>query len=91
MALIITHTLRTETKYAETAMTVYGEDLHQTKWEAGGSYPQHINKALSIFADESELSYIIANFDNIPYKYNSCVWTGEMADFIHNNLKQITK
>jgi hypothetical protein len=37
-------------------------------------------------ADGDELEFIISHFKNIPYQHHICVWRGDMAQFIYDNL-----
>ena len=41
----------------------------------------------AIQADGDELEYIRARFENLPVSHGICVWRGEMAKFIWENLR----
>jgi len=71
-----------------------GEGLKEREWEVGQAQP---SKQLedgdlqihTISAEGKELAHIISTFSNLPYKYtqdNLCVWRGDLARFIFDNL-----
>ena len=63
-------------------------------WHVGESAPnEYLDDAgltvLSVMADGKELAHIVSTFSNLPYVYRdnrSCVWRGDMARFIFDNL-----
>lgn len=63
-------------------------------WKVGDAPPtEYLDDAgltvLSVMADGKELAHIISHFSNFPYTYQegrACVWRGDMARFIFDNL-----
>ena len=43
-------------------------------------------RILELYADGHELESIISKFKNIPYRSGFTLWTGEMSQFIYDNL-----
>lgn len=60
-------------------------------WNTGSPYPVEVKTCLSMAADGDELEYIKATFVNVPHCHAWTVWEGDMAQFIHVNLKHLTK
>lgn len=60
-------------------------------WNTGSPYPAEVKKVDSIIADGNELEFIKLCFKNLPSCHAFTVWEGEMANFIHQNLKHLTK
>lgn len=71
--------------------------LKEKEWHVGDAAPsEQLDddgiEILTIMADGYELDHIIASFNNIPYtalndiKRRKCVWRGDLARFIFDNL-----
>lgn len=65
------------------------------EWHVGQNPPsEYLDDArlevMSVMADGAELTHIIQTFTNLPYARHrpgrSCVWRGELARFIFDNL-----
>lgn len=75
---------------------IVNETCIEKVWRVNDSPPnefvdesEDMLNTLSITADGDELTYIIDNFKNLPYtkqKGRACVWKGELARFIFDNL-----
>lgn len=69
-------------------------ELREKEWHVGDKPPnEHIEdeglQVHTVYADGHELTYIIEHFKNLPYtmkKGRSCVWRGDLARFIFDNL-----
>lgn len=56
-------------------------------WKKFQPKPQINGATIKIFkANGDELKHIIRNFGNLPYTKEECIWRGEMAQFIYDNL-----
>lgn len=73
-----------------------GEEVEEKDidWKVGDNPPsEYLDDAclavLSVIMDGKELAHILTEFHNLSYAYRSnrsCVWRGEMARFIFDNL-----
>jgi hypothetical protein len=69
-------------EYVETTFT----------WNMGTPFPElKGGNVVSIAADGDERAFIIQKFANIVHCELFCIWTGEIAEFIYQNLKHLTK
>lgn len=60
-------------------------------WNVQNKYDCFATTVEYISADGDELAYIERWFKNLPICPEFSVWEGEMANFIHANLKHLTK
>lgn len=60
-------------------------------WDISRPYECEAKKVEFISADGPELEAIQLKFKNLPIVEGFCIWEGEMANFIHANLKHLTK
>lgn len=70
-----------------------GSGLKEKEWHVGDKSPSDLlddsNLIIeSVYADGHELAHIEAYFKNIPFtkEGRSCVWRGDLARFIFDNL-----
>lgn len=71
-----------------------GEGMKEREWHVGDLPPNEFfdDEGLTLhtlYADGHELEHIISTFKNLPYtmkKGRSCVWRGDLARFIFDNL-----
>jgi hypothetical protein len=55
-------------------------------------YDCEANEIIWLQADGKELEYIKMYFSNLPIVCpGTCIWKGEIANFIHINLKHLTQ
>lgn len=66
----------------------------QSVWQVGerfdvGVFRKEAGKALAVHADGDELARIVQRLPNIPHAYSFCTWTGELAQFIVDNINNV--
>lgn len=66
----------------------------QSVWYVGGQFDvrafrKEAGKALAVHADGDELARIVQRLPNIPHAYSYCTWTGELAQFIVDNINNV--
>ena len=65
----------------------YDNGKHVRGWQVGEPLPHIEGCPYKIQASEDELDYILTRFSNIPScKKQVIIWTGEIANFIWDNL-----
>jgi len=69
------------------AYSIRETDGRITTWHCNSDKPQtEFSKIISIQADGDELELIRKRFQNTPICFGICIWKGEMANFIYDNL-----
>lgn len=60
---------------------------HHIEWHIPSKKPVTLSKLIWFVADGDELELVRSHFTGIPItKGNYCIWHGEIAEFIFNNL-----
>ena len=77
----------------DAVLKVNGGHKTTVNWHIGEPRPRHLSiaaeeRCILLQANGDELEHILSNFQNIPSTtmHDVVVWTGDMADFIYNNL-----
>lgn len=73
-------------KTTHMAFTILRSDNIKHTWHVPANKPHRDMLIKKLWAEGDELEYIRTRFDNVPIAHSWCVWHGEMAQFIYDNL-----